>query len=90
MAEAKLLSLYKGEHRFIFRYETGCEEEVLDAFVDMANERQNDFDWFDAAVLSFQLSKNLVDEADRLLCSQRPPEHHRASESETPWDPGEI
>ena len=70
MAEQKELSLQKGEQRYIFRYDPGREETVLDAFVDMANERQNDFDWFDAAVLSFQLSKHLVEEADQLLCPQ--------------------
>jgi len=70
MAEQKELSLQKGEQRYIFRYEPGREETVLDSFVDMANERQNDFDWFDAAVLSFQLSKHLVEEADKLLCPQ--------------------
>jgi len=58
----------KGAERFVFRYESGSEETVLDAFVDMANDRASNFDWFDAAVLSFQLSKNLVEEADRLLC----------------------
>ncbi len=68
MAEQKELSLQKGDQRYIFRYEPGREETVLDAFVDMASERQSDFDWFDAAVLSFQLSKHLVEEADRLLC----------------------
>lgn len=67
--QQKELSLIKGPHRFVFRYEPGHEEQVLDAFVDMANDKANSFDWFDAAVLSFQLSKHLVDEADRLLCA---------------------
>ncbi len=73
----KELSLYKdskempGEsEQFLFRYEPGNEEEVLDAFIDMANDGKNNFDWFDAAVLSFQLSKNLVAEADKLLCHE--------------------
>ena len=66
--EKKILSLVKGQDRFVFRYDPGSEEEVLDAFVDMANEQKNNFDWFDAAVLSFQLSRQLVEEADRLLC----------------------
>lgn len=69
MRPCKELSLVKGAERFVFRYEPGSEEEVLDAFVGMANDRQNSFDWFDAAVLSFQLSKHLVDEADRMLCA---------------------
>ena len=75
MPQLKEISLLKasaaeGEcrERFVFRYQPGCEEELLDAFVDMANDRGNEFDWFDAAVLSFQLSKQLVEEADELLC----------------------
>jgi len=73
----KELSLYKESReapgqseQFLFRYEPGSEEEVLDAFIDMANDGKNNFDWFDAAVLSFQLSKNLVAEADKLLCHE--------------------
>jgi len=70
MPTLKELSLVKGQERFFFRYEPGSEENILDTFVDMANNRDNNFDWFDAAVLSFQLSKNLVEEADRLLCPE--------------------
>lgn len=73
--EKKVLSLVKGQERFVFRYDPGSEEDVLDAFVDMANEQNNNFDWFDAAVLSFQLSRQLVEEADRLLCTP----HHTGS-----------
>lgn len=73
MAEQRELSLLKGQERFVFRYEPGNEESILDAFVDMANNRDNAFDWFDAAVLSFQLSKHLVSEADKLLCHDNKP-----------------
>lgn len=66
--QMKELSLLKERENFLFRYESGREEELLDSFVEMANDRDNNFDWFDAAVLSFQLSKQLVEEADQLLC----------------------
>lgn len=69
MAATRELALNKGAEQFIFRYEPGAEEQVLDSFVELANNRASSFDWFDAAVLSFQLSKHLVDEADRLLCT---------------------
>ena len=85
MSQQKELSLLKADETFIFRYEPGYEETVLDSIVEMANDRANNFDWFDAAVLSFQLSKNLVEEADRLLC---PPDHvapHGQPESQSPW-----
>lgn len=69
MNDTKQLCLHKDSERFLFRYECGQEEQLLNAFVDMANDRSNQFDWFDAAVLSFQLSRNLVEEADELLGS---------------------
>ncbi|MBN2212539.1 MAG: hypothetical protein JW709_14170 [Sedimentisphaerales bacterium] len=83
MTESKELLLVKGEDRFVFRYEPGSEEQVLDAFIHMANDKANKFDWFDAAVLSFQLSKHLVDEADRLLCPLQDA-RRQANESSAP------
>lgn len=80
-SQLKQLSLMKEKEKFLFRYESGCEEELLDSFVDMANDRGNNFDWFDAAVLSFQLSKQLVEEADRLLC---PHNHSERTGTQTP------
>ncbi len=50
--------LVKGRHRYEFRYQHGAELAALDAFVALAGNNQSDFDWFDAAVLSYQISKN--------------------------------
>ena len=66
--QMKELSLLKERENFLFRYESGHEEVLLDPFVEMANDRDNKFAWLDAPVLSFQLSKQLVEEADQLLC----------------------
>ena len=71
----KELCLQKGDQCYVFRYVPGDEEAVLDAFIELANSPETSdnpgnadrFDWFDAAVLSFQLSKNLVEEAEDLL-----------------------
>jgi len=67
MSGRRELALVKGKQRFIFWYEAGEEERILESFVVLANDRASEFDWFDAAVLSFQLSKQLVEEADALL-----------------------
>ena len=75
-----------GQERFIFRYQSGAEEQVLDAFVNLANDRDRNFDWFDAAVLSFQLSKQLVQEADELLASPAWPEASSPANPQAPWD----
>jgi hypothetical protein len=61
------LVLNKGRQRFIFRYETGSEDKLLDAVIDQAKDNRTDFDWFDAAVLSFKLTQALVGQADELL-----------------------
>ncbi len=61
------LVLNKGIQKFIFRYDSGCEDQLLDALVEQAKDKRTDFDWFDAAVLSFKLTQSLINEADELL-----------------------
>ena len=61
------VALVKGKHRYLFRYQQGSELAALDAFVALASNAQSDFDWFDAAVLSYQISKNFH-------CSEDPTE----------------
>lgn len=62
------LVLNKGAEKFIFRYEDGRENELLDALVERAKDSRTSFDWFDAAVLSFKLTQTLIGQADELLC----------------------
>jgi hypothetical protein len=61
------LVLNKGTEKFIFRYEGGREDELLDALIEQAKDKRTDFDWFDAAVLSFKLTQSLIGQADELL-----------------------
>jgi hypothetical protein len=61
------LVLNKGTEKFIFRYEAGCEDELLDALIAQAKDGCTSFDWFDAAVLSFKLTQSLIGQADELL-----------------------
>ena len=53
------LSLVKGSHRFVFRYKAGREADIISAFAEMAVDTEQDFDWFDAAVLSYQMGRRL-------------------------------
>jgi hypothetical protein len=53
------LSLVKGDHRYVFRYRAGREADIIDAFASMASDAEQDFDWFDAAVLSYQMGRRL-------------------------------
>ncbi|MBM4025161.1 MAG: hypothetical protein FJ280_07095 [Planctomycetes bacterium] len=61
------LVLNKGAEKYIFRYEQGREDELLDALIDQAKDRRTDFDWFDAAVISFKLTQSLIGSAEQLL-----------------------
>ena len=61
------LVLNKGTEKFIFRYDSGCEDELLDTLIEQARDKRTDFDWFDAAVLSFKLTQSLIGQADELL-----------------------
>jgi hypothetical protein len=68
MARARRqLVLNKAAEKFIFRYDAGCEDELLDALIEQVKDRRTDFDWFDAAVLSFKLTQSLIGQADELL-----------------------
>ncbi len=61
------LVLNKGIQKFIFRYDAGCEDQLLEVLIEQAKDNRTDFDWFDAAVLSFKLTQSLINQADELL-----------------------
>jgi hypothetical protein len=58
--------MVKGEHRFVFQYIEGRESELLASLVSLANDPDSEFDWFDAAVLSYQMGQQLSREFDPL------------------------
>lgn len=53
------LSLVKNDHRYVFRYQAGSEADIISAFANLASDTEQDFDWFDAAVLSYQMGRRL-------------------------------
>jgi hypothetical protein len=61
------LVLNKGAEKYIFRYDQGQEDELLDALIDQAKDTRTDFDWFDAAVISFKLTQSLIGCAEEIL-----------------------
>jgi hypothetical protein len=65
--QRRQLVLNKGTEKFIFRFEAGREDELLDALIAQAKNGCTSFDWFDAAVLSFKLTQSLIGQADELL-----------------------
>jgi len=65
METMQQLSLVKGGHRYVFRYPAGGEAEVIGAFASLASDPESNFDWFDAAVLSYQMGRRLELELDQ-------------------------
>jgi len=65
------ISLAKGPQRFVFRYCRGDESNVLEAFRTLADNPNNDFDWFDAAVLAFKIARRM--ERKLQLAGHEPP-----------------
>jgi len=59
MDVVRQLSLVKGNHRYVFRYQAGHEADIIASFASMAAESEHEFDWFDAAVLSYQMGRRL-------------------------------
>lgn len=68
------LVLNKGKEKFIFRFDDGHEDDLLDALIDQARDKRTDFDWFDAAVLSFKLTQSLIGQAEKLIDDNPYPE----------------
>jgi hypothetical protein len=68
------LVLNKGKEKFIFRYDDGHEDDLLDALIDQARDKRTEFDWFDAAVLSFKLTQSLIGQAEKLIDDNPYPE----------------
>lgn len=64
MKQVRQLSLVKGSERFVFRYPSGQEADVIDRFAKLASNRATAFDWFDAAVLSYQMGRRLEKELE--------------------------
>jgi len=59
MNTVRQLSLVKGDHRYLFRYQAGREADIIASFASMAADVDQEFDWFDAAVLSYQMGRRL-------------------------------
>ena len=53
------VELVKRSKRWIFRFHDGNEAAVLAQLAKIASDPDNDFSWFDAAVLSHQIGNRL-------------------------------
>ena len=53
---ARVLSMAKGPHRYIFRYTAGSEQQVVDEIMRLAEDPDSCLDWLDVATLGFQVA----------------------------------
>ena len=56
-------SLVKGANRYLVRCGAGNEEAAIEQLMAWAENPDLDFDWFDAAVLSRQITQRIVSRA---------------------------
>lgn len=56
------LSLRKGDHTYAFSFPEGEEGALLAALLDLADDKRWEFDWFDAAALSYEMGRPLTAE----------------------------
>lgn len=50
--------LHKDGNFFIFRYDAGSEDQLLDAIIAQAKNNESSFDWFDAAMVAHKLAQS--------------------------------
>ncbi|MFA5864518.1 MAG: hypothetical protein WC975_07495 [Phycisphaerae bacterium] len=65
--DLRQISLVKGSQRYVFRYTPGNEPEIIDTFIDLADNVETEFDWFDAAVLSYQMGKQMQHQVEQAV-----------------------
>ena len=63
----RTLSLVKGGHKYVFRYAPGCEDDIVDAIMELADDEHSPVDWLDAATLSFQITQNAANDCFEAL-----------------------
>ena len=65
----KKIILINGQEKYTFRYNPREEDKLLDTIIETAKNKGifKNFDWYDAAVLSFKLTQSLIGQADELL-----------------------
>ena len=55
--DTQTLTLEKDGHAYMFRYTPGCEDALVEELMYLADDHELNFDWMDAAALSFQVTQ---------------------------------
>jgi len=62
-----VLGLVKEGHQYLFRYQAGAEDRVVDEIVRLVEDDRINLDWLDAANLSYQITQYAAEEYSRQL-----------------------
>jgi hypothetical protein len=63
MMDTQTLTLEKDGHWYLFRYTPGSEDALVEELMYLADDRTLNFDWMDAAALSFQVTQLAAEES---------------------------
>jgi hypothetical protein len=66
----RLVSMPKGEHRWLCRYRAGREDDLIRSLAETAAEANHGFDWHDAGALIYLLGR--TNAVSRVQRSRRP------------------
>ncbi len=64
---SRVLGLVKEGHQYLFRYQAGAEDRVVDEIVRLVEDDRINLDWLDAANLSYQITQYAAEECSREL-----------------------
>jgi len=70
--DTRTLCLEKEGHTYLFQYASGGEDAVIEAMMRLADDREVDFDWMDAATLTFQVAQESAEEACDAIRTDEP------------------
>jgi hypothetical protein len=59
--------MQKDDETYVFRYTPGCEDDVVEELVRLADDQAHRIDWLDAATLSFQVTHHAASDCNKAL-----------------------
>lgn len=82
----RTVQLTKDGHEYVFSYVPGHEGRIVDEIMQLAADRETDFDWLDAAALGFQVAQHVAVDCCTEIMS---PSHVARSPSDSDKDIGD-
>jgi len=66
-ADIRMVSIEKNNHHYLFRYESGYEDEAVESLMQLAESDNSEISWLDAATLSFQITCSVAAQCEKTL-----------------------